>query len=1148
MSWMYGVIGLILLIYLTLVYFLGRWLPLHGNDVWILRGALALLGLIGAAVAFWYQYKVKKAREASGEEGAEGSSTDDLDALVREAIGRLKRSTLGRGSDLSSLPIVFVLGDSGATKTSVVIHSALDPELLAGQVYRDNEVLPTSAANLWYTRQAIFVDPAGAIMGQRERWRRLVKLLQPARFSAAMGKKAQAPRAAMVCFDCETFLQPGASEATVSAARRLSARLQEVSQLLGISFPVYVLFTKVDRISFFTEFARGMSKDEVSEVLGATLPMRSLSAGVYGDQETQRLTKAFDEIFYSLAERRIILLSRENDGDKLPAIYEFPRELRKLRTLLVQFLVDLLRPTQLGTNPFLRGFYFTGVRPVVVDDVVAAPVMVAEAAEESLNSGATQIFRGAGSHVAAPPAIRGGGPRRMPQWVFLSSLFNDILVKDRVALAASGSSSHVNLLRRIALGCAVFLGLVFLAGFTISYFQNHAVESRVKDEIADLRTLQTPADARQPAAIGDLQKLDRLRADVADLADWEENGAPWSMRWGLYSGHEVYQDAKPVYFDRFRRLLFGETQKRIVDNLVALPDAPPANAPNDAYEKTYSELKAYLITTSYHDKSTKEFLTPVLMSHWVAEREIDKDRKDLASTQFDFYSSQLAKENPFSSGNSPSMIVHTQAYLNGFAGIDRYYVQLLGRAAQNNRDTSFNEEYPDSIGVISSTHKVKGAFTRGGYQFVQDALKNPSLYMGGEEWVLGKSVAQGLDPAVVRQKLTERYNQDFVNEWNTVLKTSMVPGYSGFPDADRKLTKITDTKSPLMLLFYFVSHNVDPAPADVKVPFAPVQAIEPPGPADKPPDVLITSKTQDYMKALGTLDASIHALAQSPGAPDPTLLAQASGAQTAASSAVTAVISGIPVDNSQPVGNEKQVRRLLEEPITALDAAVRAGPVKAAGAAAAGFCSQMRGLYPFDPTSPKEMPLDQFYSLLAGDEWKKLNEAVKPFVLKVGSGYAPNPSAASRPSPEFLRFLGKMGALGEVMYPNGSPPPHFSYTLTQLPSNLEGVEVTIGAEKLSGAGAQKTFVWTGAPENIDVSKNGDTLDSASGPWAVFHFVARAHHLTYNNLEWVIENNGQPVKLPNGKIKSYDYQLQVAGQANPFFDMPGLKCVSQVAGR
>ena len=261
---MYWVTGVILLIYLVLVYLLGRWLPLHGSDVWILRSVLALLGLIGAAVAFWYQYKLKQAKEAEGaEEGQEGS-TDDLDGLVREAVRRLKQSTLGRGTDLWSLPIVFLLGESGATKTTVLIHSALDPELLAGQVYRDNDVLPTSAANLWYTRQAIFVDPAGAMMAQRERWRRLVKLLQPARFSAAVGRKAQAPRAAIVCFDSETFLQPGASEAAVSAARRLSARLQEVSQLLGISFPVYVLFTRLDRISCFNEFARGMSKDEVA--------------------------------------------------------------------------------------------------------------------------------------------------------------------------------------------------------------------------------------------------------------------------------------------------------------------------------------------------------------------------------------------------------------------------------------------------------------------------------------------------------------------------------------------------------------------------------------------------------------------------------------------------------------------------------------------------------------------------------------------------------------------------------------------------------------------------------------------------------------------------------------------------------------------
>jgi type VI protein secretion system component VasK len=118
-----------------------------------------------------------------------------------------------------------------------------------------------------------------------------------------------------------------------------------------------------------------------------------------------------------------------------------------------------------------------------------------------------------------------------------------------------------------------------------------------------------------------------------------------------------------------------------------------------------------------------------------------------------------------------------------------------------------------------------------------------------------------------------------------------------------------------------------------------------------------------------------------------------------------------------------------------------------------------------------------------------------------------------------------------------------------MPSNLEGVEVKIGSEKLEGEGAQKTFVWTGASDNVDVTtKSGDPLDSFSGPWAVFKFVARARQLGGGKLEWVSETNGRTVMLPNGKQKSYDYQLQVSGSANPFFDLQGMKCVSQIAGR
>jgi type VI secretion system protein ImpL len=1146
------VTALVLLIYLVLVWFLGRWLPLHGSDVWILRGVLAFLGLVGAGVAFWYQYQVKKAKEkeAAGEDDSQPGGADDLDALVREAVRRLKSSTLGRGTNLSSLPLVYVLGDSGSTKTTVLLHSALDPELLAGHVYRDNDILPTSTANIWYTRQAIFVDPAGALMGQADQWRRLVKLLQPGRFSAALGKRAQAPRAAIVCFDCENFLQPGASETAVSAARRLSVRLQEVSQLLGISFPVYVLFTKLDRISFFSDFVRGMSKDEASEVLGATLPLRSLSAGVYADEETRRLTKAFDEIFYSLAERRIVLLPREHEGDKLPGIYEFPRELRKLRTLLVQFLVDLAHPSHLGTNPFLRGFYFTGVRPVAVDDVVAAPAAAMEVAEAEPGGGATQIFRGVGAQVQqAPVAMRSGGSRRVPQWVFLTSLFNDVLAKDRVALATSGSSSHVNLLRRIALGTAVFLALVCVTGFVVSFLRNRSLETRVQEAVTDLSTLDTGTN--QIAGLTDLKKLDNLRSELVDLSDYKENGPPWSLRWGLYEGDQIYPDAKRVYFERFRRLLFAETQKRVAGNLQALAGKSAANAPNDSYQKSYDELKAYLMTTdpADHGYSTEAFLTPVLMSHWVADRDIGQDRKDLAALQFDFFATELAKENPFPTGNSKDLIDQTRAYLKQFSGIDRNYVQLLSKAVQ--KDVSFNEQFPDSVGVIVSGRKVKGVFTRSGYLAIQNALKN-SANLGGEEWVVGKNEVKDMDPDAMRQKLSDRYNQDFVNEWNAELRASSVAGFGSYAAADKNLQKLVGPTSPLLELLYFIAHNTDVAPVDVKAHFAPVSAVEPAGPPDTLPDHYVLAPNKDYIDALGKVQSDIHALAESQGTPDPALVTAANTSADGALQAVTKTVDPGPVDHT--FKNQDEVTRLLDEPIKRVEDIQKGMPAKIAGKGAADYCAAFAGVakkYPFDPSSTQDVTMDQLYAVLGptSDALKKLKDDVKPFVLMVGSKYVQNPSAAVKPSQTFLFFLNHVVALSDTLYPSGSLPPKFSYTLKQLPSNLEGVEMKIGSEKLAGDGAQKTFVWTGVPEDVQVTtKSGDVLDSfPSDPWAVFKLVARARQMGGGKLEWVNENNGKPIILPNGKQKSYDYQLQVSGSANPFFDLQGMKCVSQVAG-
>ena len=1144
----YLVTGIVLLVYLVLVWFLGTWMHPPGAGIWILRGGLWLIGLIAAGSFLWF-YRKSKA-EQSGDENASAKTSDDLDVLVHEAVRRLKSSTLGRGAKLGNLPLVFLLGESGSTKTTTIVHSALDPELLAGQVYQDNNIIATRVANIWYTRQALFVDPAGGLLAESGRWRRLVKLVQPGRFSN-MGKGQQAPRAAIVCYDCENFMKPGASETTLSAARKLAVRLQEISQLLGISFPVYVLFTKLDRITFFPDFARGLSKEEASEVLGATLPVRLVATGVYAEEETRRLSKAFDELFYSLAERRLDLLARENEAEKKPGVYEFPRELRKLRTLLVQFLVDLARPSQLNVNPFLRGFYFSGVRPVIVGDVaaaVAAPEV--QAAESGFDAGATRIFSGAGGGAApAPVAARVAGSRKVPQWVFLSQFFNDVIVKDRVALAASGFSSRVNLLRRIALTSVIIVAMVCGVGFVVSFAGNHALENNVSSAINQLRTVQVAPN--HVPSLTDLQKLDRLRQQVVNLSDYQNSGVPLSLRWGLYSGDQIYPDARNAYFQNFQKLLFADTQARLLNGLRSVPEKPGAN---DTYDNTYSELKAYLITTTNNDKSTKEFLSPVLTNHWTAGRDIDADRAALVKIQFDFYSKELAAANPFSANNDPSAIARARNYLSLFGSTDRLYSTLVEKASLKNPDLNFNQKFKDAGGVVFSGHTVRGAFTRPGFAFMKDAILNPSAYASGEEWVLGKTTALELDQATLQQKLTERYDQDFVNEWHTVLQTSSVAGYGSLKDAEGKLGKLASLTSPLLELFWFVSHNTDVGVPAVTDPFGPVRTVEPPGPPDKLPDQFVLPTNKDYVLALSKLQSDVGAFAQNKM--DPALVKPVSDSAAAAKDAVTKMLVGSPVD--QKFHHENLVGELLRQPITKVEALIdKTGTDKEAlNGGAIPLCAQFALLsdkYPFNPNSSQDASVDQLNSTLApktGALWSFYEKNLTKYLAKQGSRYVEIPAPKMKLSPAFVGFFNRAAGLSDAFYPGGAATPRFTYSLKAMPSNVDTV-LKIGSDTLSGTGQQKTFTWTGVAADVQVTtKGGDTLGSFSGPWSVFKFVADAHSQvsgSVTNLEWIMQSNNRPIILPNGKIKSYSYELQVGGW-NPFrtSDLSGLRCQTPIA--
>ncbi len=1133
----YLITGAALVVYLVLVWFLGTWLNLRGSDLWVLRGILSVLGLIGAGVFAWFHHRNKEASERFGE--AANGSAQDIDLVVHDAVRRLRSSSQSAGATLTKSPVIILLGEPGSIKTTTIVNSGLDPELLAGQVYQDNNILATQTANIWYTRQALFVDCGGGLASDPSRWWRLLSHLQPGRISGAIRGSDQAPRGALVCFPCESFLQPGASESIPAIAKKLNARLQEVSRALGINFPVYALFTKFDRVPFFGEYVQNLTKEEITEVLGTTLPLRPPQGGVYAEEESRRLTKAFDDLFYSLSERRLDLLSRENQTDKLPGIYEFPREMRKLRALLVDFLVSLARPSQLQSNPFLRGFYFSGVRAVTIDDV--APV-ARETSAPTPDAGATRMFSAGQIRQPAMPASLASRSRRVPQWAFLTRLFNDVVLKDRVALSTSGISGKVNVLRRAALIVVLALFGIWTIGLIISFFSNRSLESQLAE--AGRQVPSGRLSAGQLASVGDLQHLDRLRQFVVQLSQYQDS-TPLHLRWGLYIGDRLYPDARQLYFARFRDLMFGNTQDQIRDVLRTLPETP---GQNDSYEKGYNALKAYLITTSNREKSTVDFLSPVLMSYWQGGRELDPNQVSLGKQQFDFYASELLKDNPYSSDNDPRTVARARGYLAKFAGIDRYYLSLLSEAGRNNPSVSFNRQFKDSVDTVVSRNEVRGAFTKSGFAATESLLLQPARYLSNEEWVLGKANSESLDREKLQQELRQRYYSDFVTQWRNVLKTSAVLNFNSLADAKRKLDKLSGQSSPLLELFWFVSQNTNVEREQIRNAFQPVHTVAPPGgPTDNPK--YIQPSNQKYIDALRNLETAIMPLADNPS--DPALMAQASNTNAQGLAAAKSILDSANVD--QVFHLELVVGGLLEAPFHHVEPLINAGPKPVLNGAGHTLCAQFGSLmqyYPFSsaPNAP-DLPLAQLSQIFAPDTgalWVVYNQNLKPYLVKQGSGYVVLPSTVKL-NPNFVSFFSNAAAVSQTLYPGGTAAaPHVTYSLRQTASNVTDLALRIGSDTLSGTGQSKSFSWSGN-EEVQVTSKGVILNSFSGPWAVSRFVAdgAAHTASPNDLEFTLKSNDKPI-IVNGKPQTYSYQLQVNG-VNVFNPAvwSTLRCVPQV---
>jgi type VI secretion system protein ImpL len=1133
----YIVIGVILLVYLILVWLLGNFFPVESHK-WIFRGVFWIFGIIGAGVFVWMH--AKRQRRLKRREGE--LSVEDVDLLARDAEARIAAGRMARDPKLAHLPVLIVGGEPGTSKTSTVVHCGAEPQLLAGQVYQDTAIAPTRLANFWYAADTVVIEAGSALLNDSDVWERLIRRLRPSRMRALFGGSEQAPRAALLCLDCETLAQPQGQEKLAATARLARERLGQAARLLGIDLPVYVLFTKLDRLPAFADYARNLSNEEAAAILGETLPVRrGRRSGVYAEEETARLTDAFNAVYFELCDKRLMLLAREQQESKLPGTYEFPREFGKLRGTIVRFLVDLCRPSQLDFGPFLRGFYFSGVGAGVVSEGTGRTAPSIEQASAEYGE-ATRLFGAMSGGAQAQSSFGGGQTRKVPQWTFVTRLFNEVLLRDPTAASASSFSRSSHLPKRLLLSAVTAILLICIVGFTVSYAGNSDFEER---NLAAARALSrmTPQPGDLPS-VEALTHLDTLRQSLEEIHRHRIEGRPWSRRWGLYAGEKVYDSLYRAYFDRFRALLLNDAQNGVMADLQQLPAQPPTGG-DDAGEqqRVYAKLAAYLITTDIHQCSSREAVGRVLHARWPSGRVPSEQQSNLASAQFDFYSDMLRERNPYDSPSNAGAVEKGRRYLSQMQAIDREYLGMITEASAQVKSVNFNRDFPGSEALVKNAKEVPGAFTKQGWAFIQPRITNRSAGDSGgcDALIMGPFAGTGSSGADAAQQLLARYNQDFLKHWLEYLQQTRVAAYGSAKDAATKLERLGAPQSPLLANLWLASDHAAGGPPEVVQMFQPPQYVVPPGDQG-----FVADSNKGYLSDLFSLQDGWNRLAASPqGAKDKPVVDSLLASTTTAKANANQVALNFRGDAQGQVS--LATRDIILAPIENSERLLqRLGPLDLNNQGK-GLCtqiSQLKRKYPFNPSSSEDASLQELAAVFhpqQGSLWALYAGSLQELLVEQGGRFAAKPGGTIQLNPAFVAFFNQAASISRAFYPEGATEPRFVYTVTPQPiDTLSRLQLRLDGELLSsgeGGGKAQQVLWPhdGSGAFLYGAIGGGNVIEVvryTGPWAVFRFFASASRVPDSgsgDYEWRPTTSGQPMVV-NGKVVIVRYKLDHG--ANP----------------
>ncbi|GLU30645.1 type VI secretion system membrane subunit TssM [Trinickia caryophylli] len=762
------------------------------------------------------EQQAEAAKTAAPQQPGKGAELDVLRTRLVDAVRTIKTSKIGQisgGSALYELPWYIVIGNPAAGKSSAVLNSGLQFPFADKHDAVIHGIGGTRNCDWFFTTEGILLDTAGRYSvheEDRSEWLGFLGLLKRYR--------PKAPINGIIVTASIAELTSSRPDATINLARSLRQRVQELTEKLEVFAPVYVMFTKADLITGFSEFFSGSERNEYDRAWGATLP--------YQPDEKRDIVALFDERFEELYEglKEISIAQMSiNRGKALsPGQLSFPLEFLTIKPALRMFLATLFEENPFQYKPILRGFYFTS----------------ALQEGQTTSAAAQRIAHRFGLGGDTLPAPRAASSKN---GFFLRDLFSKVIFADRQTVRQFASPAKTRLRYGTFFAFVAVLALA-LGGWTWSTIGNQQLVTNVQADLDNIVRLQQNRNDLQSR----LQAMDILEDRIEQLERFRRD-RPLSVSLGLYQGDRIEQRLLAEYYRGVKQLMLvpvsanlGAFLKEVdahPDQLAPLTRPPESGAVpvsartgsalapaaqgglySDAsptnVEDAYNALKTYLMLS---DKRHVEaaHLTDQLARFWRGWLETNRgnmSRDDMirsAERMITFYLSRVSDDDwPMIEPNL-SLVDQTRENLRrvvrGMPARQRVYEEIKARASTRFAPMTVARIVGENnTNLVAGSYAIPGTFTRDAwFEYVQPAIRDAATKeLQAKDWVLNTASQDDLtlegSPEQIQKALVSMYKSDYAQHWQRFLQGISVQDFGSFDQAVATMNRLGDPQdSPI---------------------------------------------------------------------------------------------------------------------------------------------------------------------------------------------------------------------------------------------------------------------------------------------------------------------------------------------------------------